>query len=198
MIRSGPLPDASSYAAVILDAKDLERIFGKNRFARLGHRVGQMGTPAGNAASDKASAVRLQRGGRGDDRICNERDLCELYVRTVLSGSEVGAGKYATMLGLSATEKRRKSIGWFSYVVTVDASFCPYRLGDVNMDAMRGWANAIADELSFSFSEESIWNQTKENFLFRSDVPQSPPRFAPGPLRFAQPPQQGQSPTPHE
>jgi hypothetical protein len=72
----------------------------------------------------------------------------------------------------------------------IDVSFPWHRIGDPSMAAHREWANAIIEELSFSFDEESIWSRTKDNFLLKRhfqilqpgvELPLGPIRMAPAP-----------------
>ena len=74
--------------------------------------------------------------------------------------AQVGLGKYGPFVGRHRGEDQDKY--WtFEYVTKIDASFPWYRIGDPDATVHREWANAIIEELSFSFDEESLWTRTK-------------------------------------
>lgn len=164
LIQWTPLPDATSYPSRILSIEELERIFDKNRFARVHSGFGKWALPPGTELRIEVPRQDPQLGEIGSIHLKNS--LCEVSIRTVASLSMVGLGKYTPLIGASIDVAQDKY--WtLQYVTTIDVSFSWYRIGDPDMAVQREWANAIVEELSFSFDEESIWNRTKDNFLLK-------------------------------
>ena len=58
----------------------------------------------------------------------------------------------------------------FEFITRIDASFPSYYIGHPDTAVHREWANAIIEELSFSFDEESIWTRTKDNLILKSHL----------------------------
>jgi hypothetical protein len=108
LIRSYPMPDASSYAAVILDGGELERIFGKNRFAKLRTGVGKWALPPGTQLEIKPPKFDSKLGELGTIHLKNS--LCDLSVRTTLSAGGVGLAN-TRQFWVCRLLKRKKNIG---------------------------------------------------------------------------------------
>ena len=105
-----------------------------------------------------------------------------------MASAQVGLGKYGPLVGRHKGEDQDKY--WtFEYVTKIDVSFPWYRIGDPDATVHGEWANAIIEELSFSFDEESIWTRTKDSFLLMSHftvLPEGRP-LPLGPLRVSEP-----------
>jgi hypothetical protein len=181
MTQWSPAPDAAAYNSKILDSEELELVFAKNRFAKVRTGLGKWALPPSTELQVKPPEFDTKLGDIGVIHLKNS--LCDLFIRTRMSSAMVGLGKYTAIVGLSASEAQKRY--WtLEYIVTIDASFSLFRMGDVNMDVIRDWANSIVDELVFSFDEDTVWKQTKDNFLLRSHFAQATPQTAPGPIRF--------------
>lgn len=193
-VRWMPLPDASSYPSKILDTKELERIFGKNRFARVHFGPGQWALPPGTELRIEPPRVDTQLGEVG--LIHMENGLCEIFIRTASTIGHVGLGKYAALSGMHKGEDQDNYLT-MTFITRIDASFTLLRMGDPEMLPHREWANAILEELSTSFDEESLWTRTKESFTFMihsAAVPRG--FFLPRPMHMSQPPEPPQDQEP--
>lgn len=188
LIRWAPMPDASSYPSKILDIKEHERILGENRFARVHSGLGKWALPPGTDFWIEQPRNDTQLGEIGTIHLKNGQ--CEISIRTMATSWLVGLGKYGPLVGRHRGEDQDKY--WtFEYITRIDASFPWYRIGDPDATLYREWANAIIEELSFSFDEESLWARTKDSFLLMSHftvLPQGMP-LPIGPLRMSPPPE---------
>ncbi len=187
LIQWSPMPDAASYPSTILSVEELERIFGKNRFARVYSGFGKWALPPGTELRIELPRKDPQLGDIGTIHLKNR--LCEISIRTVRSFSGVGLGKYTPLVGVTIDEAQEKY--WtLQYITRIDVSFTWYRIGDPDMALQREWANAIAEELSFSFDEESIWTRTKDNFILQRHFQALPPgmNLPVGPIRVGKVP----------
>lgn len=187
-VRWSPLPDASSYPSKILDSKDLERIFGENRFARVHSAFGKWALPPGTDLRIELPRKDAQLGEIGTIHLKN--GLCEISIRTVEGVWRVGLGKYGPLAGRHRGEDQEKYFT-VEFIIRIDASFPWHRIGDPDTTLHREWANAIIEELSVSFDEEAIWTQTKESFTLMSHFASLPEGIHPQiePLRMSQPPE---------
>lgn len=186
-IQWAPLPDASSYSSKILEVKDLEQIFGKNRFARVHSGFGKWALPPGTELRIDLPRHDPQLGEIGTIHLRNH--ICEIFIRTAGSMSMVGMGKYTPIIGAAIDEAQDKY--WsLQYLIRIDVSFPWYRLGDPDITPHREWANAIINELSFSFDEESIWGRTKDSVILQSHLRPLPQgmNLPLGPIRMSPPP----------
>lgn len=186
-IQWSPMPDASSYPSTILNVQQLEQIFAKNRFARVYSGFGKWALPPGTELLIELPRKDDQLGEIGTIHLKN--GLCEITIQTAQSMTHVGLGKYTPLVGIDIGEAQQKY--WtFQYMTRIDVSFPWYRIGDPNMAAYREWANAIIEELSFSFDEESLWNRTKDNFILKQHFERSRPEIPIhlGPIRMGNPP----------
>lgn len=183
LIQWSPMPDASSYPSRILSVEELERIFGKNRFSRSHSGFGQWALPPGTELQIELPKKDPQLGEIGTIRLKNS--LCEISIRTSGSMHGVGLGKYTPLAGMDLVEAQERY--WtVEYMTRIDVSFPWYRIGDPDMAVHTEWANAIVEELSFSFDEESLWNRTKDSYILRSHFKSMPPAMVIpfGPIRM--------------
>ena len=186
-VRWMPLPDASSYPSKILDTKELEQVFGKNRFARVHSGFGRWALPPGTELRIELPRADTQLGEVG--LIHLENGICEISIRTTPTSWGVGLGKYAALSGMHKGEDQDKYLT-MTFIARIDAKFPWYRIGDPETLPHREWANAIIEELSTSFDEDSLWSQTKESFTFMihyAPVPQG--MNLPRPIRMTPPPE---------
>lgn len=184
LIQWSPMPDASSYPSRILSVEELERIFGKNRFARVYSGFGKWALPPGTELRIELPRKDPQLGDIGTIHLKNR--LCEISIRTAGSFSGVELGKYTPLVGVGIGEAQEKY--WtLQYITRIDVSFPWYRIGDPDMALHREWANAIVEELAFSFDEESIWTRTKDNFILDRHFQALPPgtKLPVGPIRVS-------------
>ncbi len=187
-IQWTPLPDASSYPSKILDAKDLERIFSGNRFARVhSFGPGQWALPPGTELRIDPPRADTQLGEVGIIHLKN--GLCEISIRTIPTSFQVGLGKYAVLSGMHKGEDQDNYMT-LTFITRIDAKFPWYRIGDPETLPHREWANAIIEELSTSFDEDSLWSQTKESFTFMIHYAPIPPGMnLPRPMHMGPSPQ---------
>ena len=187
LIQWSPMPDASSYPSRILNVEELERIFGKNRFARVHSGFGKWALPPGTELWIELPRKDPQLGEIGTIHLKNR--LCEISIRTVFTSGGMGMEKYAPLVGGAIGEAQEKY--WtLQYITRIDVSFPWYRIGDPDMALHKEWANAIVEELSFSFDEDSIWAQTKDNFILQRHFQALPPgtNLPVGPIRVSKVP----------
>lgn len=184
LIQWSPLPDVSSYPSKTLSADELERIFGKNRFARVDFGLGKWALPPGTELRIELPRQDPKLGEIGAIHLKNR--FCDINIRTGAGFSSVGLGKYTPLLGLPI-EVAQERYWTLQYMTRIDISFPWYRIGDPSMAAHREWANAIIEELSFSFDEESIWSRTRDNFLLKRHFQMLQPGMEPplGPILMA-------------
>ena len=186
-VRWTPLPDASSYPSKILDAKDLERIFGGNRFARVHSGFGKWALPPGTELCIELPRADTQLGEVGIIHLKN--GLCEIFIRTTPTVWQVGLGRYAALSGMHKGEDQDNYLT-MTFITRIDAKFPWYRIGDPETLPHREWANAIIEELSTSFDEDSLWTQTKDSFTFMIHYAPVPRGMnLPRPIRMSQPPE---------
>lgn len=171
LIQWSPMPDASSYPSKILNIEELERLFDKNRFARVHSGFGKWALPPGTELQIELPRRDPKLGEIGTIHLKNS--LCEIFIRTSGSIHGVGLGKYTPLIGMAIDEAQEKY--WtVQYMTRIDVSFPWYRIGDPDMAVHTEWANAIVEELSFSFDEESLWNRTKDSFILKSHFKTGP------------------------
>lgn len=183
-IQWSPMPDASSYPSRILSVQELEQAFAQNRFARVHSGFGKWALPPETKLRIAAPKEDPRLGEVGTIQLTS--GLCEISIQTVFSHQGVGFGKYTPLVDMSIADAQQNY--WtIQYMARIDVSFPWYRFGDPDMAAYRDWANAIVEELSFSFDEESLWNRTKDNFILNRhlDAQTQRMKIPLGPIRMS-------------
>jgi hypothetical protein len=190
LMMFGPMSDSPSYRSKTITVDELERIFGKNRFARVHAGIGTWALPPDTELQIELPRMDSRLGVIGTIRLKNR--LCEITIQTDQSFIGVGLGKYTPLVGL-LIDKAQQEYFTVQYITRINVSFPWYRIGDPDMVPYREWANAIVEELSFSFDEDSIWSRTKDNFLLRRHFESVYPRVPFGPILMTPPPAQKQA-----
>ena len=189
-IQWSPLPDASAYPSQIVSAEELERLFGKNRFARVHSGFGKWALPPNTELRIELPGKDPQLGEVGTINL--ENPLCKISIRTIGSWSMVGLGNYGPLIG-AGVDNAQENYWTLQYMTQIDVSFPWYRIGDPDMAVHKEWANAIVEELIFSFDEGSLWNRAKDNFILKQhfQAPAPEMNLPIGPIRMSRPPAQG-------
>ena len=192
MIQFSPTPDASAHKSRVLTVEELEKAFGQNRFAAVYSAFGKWALPPGTELQIDRPKRNEQLGEVGLIRLKNR--FCTVSIQTIRSLNMVGLGKYTPLIGASIDEAQK---GFFTvqFITRIDASFPWYLSGHPHMRLYREWVNALVDELTFSFDEDSLWSRTKDNYLLKRHYQNFPPglELPVAPMRVADPPAAAQA-----
>ena len=163
--RIGPQHPQEERRFVRLDASHIERVLQGNLFAghsALAPEMAGLSLPPNTEIS--VTAPRSTEGGLETGVILMRNGLCTIHIETQQSGGMIGAGRYGAIAGLS--EQENGELWTVQFIVRTRIEFSRWFSGHSKMPEYRAWAAQVVERLKAQFSEEVLWERTKEEVLF--------------------------------
>jgi len=95
--------------------------------------------------------------------------FCTIVIESRFGMSMVGAGSYRILTGMSQLQAQQ-AMKLNQYVVLFSATFNPLLTGNPEMPSYRKWVTDIADGLQIQFSDQVVWQKTREWLLLHRVV----------------------------
>jgi len=96
-----------------------------------------------------------------------KNEYADVSIRIVPVSWGSGVGRYRDLLELEDPETDFANV---TFDVIFQCQFSRFRSGHPDMEAYKGWATSMAEELRTRFDDELIWERMKEDYLFSKQV----------------------------